>query len=117
MFAPIRPRPITPSCINTFSVKRPNGCGLCTTGESLEHKLHVTSDTPPEHAVASDQSIGRAVMREFRRRRALEFRDDAGGQNLAQFHAPLVEGVDIPDRALDEDAVFVERDKLAESRR
>ncbi len=45
---------------------------------------------------------------------ALEFRDDALGQHLAQLDAPLVERVDVPDDALGEDAVLVERDELAE---
>ena len=48
---------------------------------------------------------------------ALEFGDDALGQHLAQFDAPLVERVDVPDDALREDAVLVKRDQLAERRR
>ena len=36
------------------------------------------------------------------------------GQLLAELDAPLVEGVDAPDRALREDLVLVERDELAE---
>ena len=40
--------------------------------------------------------IGRAVMLELGLARALKLRDDALGQNLAQFHAPLIEGVDLP---------------------
>jgi hypothetical protein len=43
-----------------------------------------------------------------------EFRDDALGQNLAKLNAPLIERIDIPDRALREDAVFVECNQLAE---
>ena len=43
-----------------------------------------------------------------------QFRDDALGQHFAQLDAPLVERVDVPDRALGEDAVLVERDQLAE---
>jgi hypothetical protein len=35
-------------------------------------------------------------------RLALEFRDDALSQYFAQLHAPLVEGVDVPDDALGE---------------
>ena len=37
------------------------------------------------------------------------------GQLLAQLHAPLVEAVDVPDDALDEDLVLVERDQRAEA--
>ena len=48
---------------------------------------------------------------------ALEFRDDALGQNLAEFDAPLIEGVDVPDGALGEHAVLVERDQLSQRRR
>src|SRR5436309_11607681 len=45
---------------------------------------------------------------------ALEFRDDAVGQHFAEFDAPLVERVDIPDGALHKDLVFVERDQLTQ---
>src|SRR5882724_11827081 len=45
---------------------------------------------------------------------ALEFRDNALGQHFAQLDAPLVEGVDIPNRSLSEDVVLVEGDELAE---
>src|SRR5215468_139030 len=45
---------------------------------------------------------------------ALKLRDDALGERLAQLHAPLVKGVDPPDRALGEDAVLVKRDQLAQ---
>ena len=64
-------------------------------------------------------------MRHEALRRAIPFRclvfpfDDrqqAGRQFLAQFDAPLIEGVDIPDRRLDEDAMLIERDKPAERR-
>ena len=45
---------------------------------------------------------------------ALEFRDNALSQHFAQLDAPLVEGIDVPDRALSEDVVLVEGDELAE---
>ena len=45
-----------------------------------------------------------------------ELRDDALGQHLAQLDAPLVERVDVPDHALREHDVLVERDQLAERR-
>jgi hypothetical protein len=38
---------------------------------------------------------------------ALKLRNNPLGQNLAQFHAPLVERVDVPDGTLGEDAVLV----------
>src|SRR6476620_4023867 len=47
-------------------------------------------------------------------RLALEFGDDALGQGLAQLNAPLVERINVPDDALRENGVLVERDELAE---
>ena len=65
-------------------------------------------------AVAADQVVGRTVVLQRRLRRALKLRNDALRQHLAQFHAPLVERVDLPDGALREHAVLVERDQLAQ---
>ena len=48
--------------------------------------------------------------------RALQFRDNALRQNLAQLYAPLVERIEIPYDALREDVMLVERDKLPQSR-
>ena len=48
---------------------------------------------------------------------AFQFRDNALRQHLAQFHAPLVEAVDVPDDALGEDRVLVECNELAECSR
>ena len=45
---------------------------------------------------------------------ALEFGDNLLRQHLAQFDTPLVDGVDVPDDALGEDSVLVERHELAE---
>src|SRR5688572_238092 len=45
---------------------------------------------------------------------ALELRDDSLHQHLAQLDSPLIERVEIPDDALREHAVFVERDELSE---
>ena len=67
-----------------------------------------------EFAVTADQVVRGAVVPELGFRFAFEFRDDALGQHLAQFDAPLVERVDVPDHALGEDGVLVERDELAE---
>jgi len=36
------------------------------------------------------------------------------GQRLAQLHAPLVERIDVPDHALHEYAVLVQRDQCAQ---
>src|SRR4249919_1519394 len=65
-------------------------------------------------AVAPDQGVGRAVVAELRLLLGLELGNDRHGQGLAQLDPPLVEGVDAPDRPLDEDAVLVERDQRAE---
>ena len=48
---------------------------------------------------------------------ALQLGDDPLRQHLAQLDAPLVERVDVPDRALREDAVLVQRDQLAQQSR
>src|SRR5262249_18386677 len=69
-----------------------------------------------ELAITSDQRIGRRVVFELRLGRTLELRNDPLGERLAEFHPPLVEAIDLPDRALGEDAVLVERDQLAERR-
>src|SRR5437667_11799849 len=47
-------------------------------------------------------------------RLALELRNDPLGEHLAQLDAPLIERVDVPDDALGEHAVLVERDELSE---
>ena len=52
-------------------------------------------------------------MAELRLGCAFQFGDDALGQDLAEFHSPLVERVNLPDDALREDAVFVEGNKFA----
>src|SRR3970040_2996480 len=44
---------------------------------------------------------------------ALNFWNNALSQHFAQLHTPLIERVDIPDNALSEDRVLVERDELA----
>lgn len=51
------------------------------------------------------------------RRAAFEFGFDGFGQLFAVFHAPLVEGVDTPNDALNEGAVFVSRHQHAEVER
>jgi len=44
----------------------------------------------------------------------LDDRQQAGGKLLAELDAPLVEGIDVPDRRLDEHAVLIKRDEAAE---
>ena len=43
-----------------------------------------------------------------------QLRNDPFGQHLAKFHTPLVEGIDVPDRSLGENAVLVKSDEFAE---
>ena len=47
----------------------------------------------------------------------LEFRYDPLGQDLAQFDAPLIKRIDLPDRSLCKHTVFVERHQFAQSLR
>src|SRR5262249_51385914 len=50
--------------------------------------------------VATDQTVCRTVVAEVGFGFALEFRNDALRENLAEFDAPLVERIDVPDDAL-----------------
>src|SRR5262245_25101774 len=45
---------------------------------------------------------------------ALEFRNNALGEHLAQLDAPLIEGVDMPDRPLGKNRLLVKSDEFAE---
>ena len=63
--------------------------------------------------ITPDERVRRAVVIEGRLRTG-ELREDSLRQHLSQFHTPLVERVDIPDHALREYDVLVERDQLAE---
>src|SRR4051794_30606520 len=65
-------------------------------------------------AVAADQRVGRAVVLEPGLLVALQLGDDRHRQGLAQLDAPLVEGVDAPERPLGEGAVLVEGDQGAQ---
>src|SRR5437899_6072995 len=65
-------------------------------------------------SVATDQGVRRAVVLQLRLRLALELRDDPLRELLAELHAPLVEGIDVPNGPLREHAVLVERDQRAE---
>ncbi len=66
--------------------------------------------------VAADQRVRGGVVLELRLGLALELGDDRLGQRLAELDAPLVEGVDVPDRALSEDAVLIQRHQRPEDR-
>src|SRR5947209_112555 len=67
-----------------------------------------------ELAVAPDQRVGRTIVLELGFRRTLKLWDDPLGESLAQLDAPLIERIDLPDRALSKDAMLVESDQLAQ---
>src|SRR5664279_1563651 len=101
IFAPIRPRPIIPSCISVpLSPRASSG--------------PARSDALTGSAVATDQRVGGTVVREFGLGRGGQLGRHLLRQHLAEFDAPLVEGVHAPHRSLHEHAVLVERDQRAE---
>src|SRR5215471_8355153 len=63
-------------------------------------------------AITLDRGVRRAVMLQLWLRLALELGNNALGEDLAEFHAPLVEGIDLPDGALRKYGVFIQGDKL-----
>src|SRR5215831_7382253 len=96
-----------------------SGGDLCSlTGSRIKRRTsaeHLSSCVYlPQPAVAADQSISGAVVCERRLLSAFQLGDDMAGQHLAQLHAPLIEGVDVPDGALREDAVLIECHERAE---
>src|SRR5580765_121364 len=99
MPAPIRPKPIKPSCISDLSSGRTRGRISC------------------RRAIAADQCVGGAVVLQVGLGVRAELTRDLLGQHLAELDAPLVEGVDGPHRALGEHAVLVERDEGTECER
>ena len=65
-------------------------------------------------AIASDQHVGRAVVLKVRFSGTLQFGNDARREDFAQLHAPLIEGVDSPNRTLRENAMFIEGHQRAD---
>src|SRR4051794_5662349 len=98
MLAPIRPRPIIPSCTSKPSLKR-------LAGPALMLRLRPCGSLQP--AVTPDQRVGGAIVCKLRLRHALQLRNDALRERLSEFDAPLVEGIDLPDRSLREHVVLV----------
>src|SRR5579859_3310218 len=96
MLAPIRPRPIIPSCIG-LSVAIWSAV-LCPWGggATLPGCLGVL----PHGAIAPDEGVGGGVVSERGLVVGGELGNDPRGEHLAELHSPLVEGVDSPDRAL-----------------
>src|SRR3954454_22897329 len=123
-----------PSAIATSSVRsshdpgphakaRTTSAWLNTNARSTESSIGSRAPHPvttssairstPEPAVPADQSAGAAVVVQLALRTG-QRRDDGRGQLLPELDDPLVERVDVPDRALREDLVLVHRDQLAE---
>lgn len=70
--------------------------------------------------IPADQAVRARIVGKFHVRvlfALFEFRDDLLRELLAEFNAPLVEAVDVPDNALRKDLVFVESDQGSESLR
>src|ERR1700731_1601686 len=86
-------------------------------GSTERASLHCPSRLALELVVTADQVVGRTVMAELGLGLALELGDDALSQNLAEFDAPLIERIDVPNGALGEHAVLVERNQLSQRRR
>src|SRR6185312_13478183 len=66
---------------------------------------------PPQFAQVRDQPRRRAVERARARGLVGDDRREAQRELLAELHPPLVERVDVPDRALGEHLVLVESDE------
>jgi len=66
-------------------------------------------------SIPTDQRIRATVVFEVGLPCGFKFGDDALGEDFAEFDAPLVEGVDIPDHALGEDAHLVEGDETGKA--
>src|SRR5215471_6493352 len=61
-----------------------------------------------------DQVVGRTVMGKLRFGSALKFGNNALRQDLPQFHAPLIEWIDVPQSGLGEDVMLIQRHQLTE---
>src|SRR5260370_7619099 len=67
-----------------------------------------------ELGVALNERVGRTVVRKLRLADALEFGNNLVRQRFAEFYTPLIERVDVPDRALHEDLLLVQRDNFTQ---
>ena len=76
--------------------------------------LFMLHSLPFGGSVAGDEGVGGGVVLERGCVLGAEFCQHLGGQHLAEFHAPLVKGEDVPDDPLCKDLVLVERDERAE---
>src|ERR1700730_4062110 len=99
-------QPSRTSSTGTYHAGRRAGC-------TVAYRIRASSRASLEFAVATDQIVRRTVMAELGLGLAHQLGDDALGQYLAEFDAPLVERVDVPDGALGEDVMLVQCDQLA----
>src|SRR4051812_46177515 len=107
MLAPIRPSPIIPSCIR-FSLVRSAQPTIAPKPPARRSASRVS--VRPSRLVEVDQAVGRRVVA-CHRRVTVELRQDLRRELLAELYAPLIEAVDVPHDALDEDLVLVHRDE------
>src|SRR5690348_5757031 len=66
-------------------------------------------------AVTPDQIVRGTIILQSWRRFAFKFGNDPLGQHLAEFHAPLIKRIKIPDDALREHDVLIKRHEIAEN--
>src|SRR6185369_12619696 len=79
---------------------------LCILGYSLLRFLQLS--------ITPNQSVGRTIVVQYRFGGVFEVRNNALRQDFAEFNAPLIERIDVPEDTLSEYRVLVERDQLAE---
>src|SRR4029453_1703202 len=104
----IRDPPLSATCVTPVL----SGGDLCElTGSRIKRRTSAAHLALcmylPQTAVAADQGIGGAVVCERRLLSAFQLGDDVAGQHLAQLHAPLIQGGDVPNCGLREDAVAI----------
>src|SRR5665213_1285344 len=64
--------------------------------------------------ITANQRVRRGIVPQWGRTWLFKLGNDALRQNFAQFHTPLVERIDLPDRTLCKDAVLVNRYEFAQ---
>src|SRR5918999_142448 len=90
------------------------GASVGSVGRAIPSYPDRSGGAPPHLPVAAHQRRGGGVETRGVGLVRDQHRAELLGKDLAQLHAPLVERVDAPDRALDECDVLVEGDDLAE---
>ena len=108
---PVEAPPDTFHPIQIAKGPHPNGYGPLSTMRYLSQRILLAVS-----AVELDERLSRSVLLGLGGV-VVEGRGDLLGKLLAQLDAPLVVGVDAPDRALDKRDVLVQGDELAECER